>query len=308
MSDYVFISYSQSDALKAKELADVLIEKGKSIWIDYINLANLQVDDDEDEITEKAVLSSKFVAIITSPHALNDSLLKDEKKFARDHGKEVVLVKVAPCDINKKMRWRRLKCIDLINDRTQGIESLLNKIGDSAISPPEPKKTVPVAENIKVQNEPTLDINKSDLAETATDNLISEDNSSDKLAAMLQELREDIKLYESTINSQIKSSYLGVKLLIACSVLLLLGLYLIPDLKAVLDEGEAKLKYLSPIGGIIPSSLSSFSLNKIKEKKKRLLSLKTCDRKLSRMEHGLIKYSKGDILGLEDEVFNYINA
>ena len=68
------------------------------------------------------------------------------------------------------------------------------------------------------------------------------------------------------------------------------------------------VKYLSPVGGMIPSSLSTFSWNKIKEKKKRLSSLKTCDRKLSRMESGLIDYSKNDIIILEDEVLNYVNA
>ncbi len=297
MSDYIFISYSQNDALIAKELADTLIKKGKSVWIDYIHLANLKVDEDEDEIKEKAVLSSKFVAIITSPNALSDSFLKDEKNFARDNGKEVVLVKVTPCNINKKMYWRRLKCIDLTNDRDKGIESLLSKIDDSASGPIAPKETVSAVE--ETQNK---------LVENPEVVVSPKANNSDGLAALVQELRDDIKLYELTMNSQIKSSYLGVKLLIACSILLILALYLIPELKSVLDDGEAKLKYLSPIGGMIPSGLSTFSINKIKEKKKRLSSLKTCDRKLSRMENGLINYSKIDILGLEDEVFNYINA
>lgn len=304
MSDYVFISYSQNDVFKAKELADILIENGRKVWIDCIDLVNLQADEDEEEITENAVLSSKFVAIITSPNALSDSLLKDEKTFARDNGKEVVLVKIAPCDINKKMRWRRLTCIDLTLDRAQGIEFLLNKIEASTNDSSVPRKVVSTIEKTQTQHQSNLETNKSEPAVTD----YSKENNTDGLSAIVQELRDDIKLYELTINNQIKSSYLGVKLLITCSILLILGLYFIPDLQALLDEGEEKLKYLSTAGGMIPSSLSTFSLNKIKEKKKRLLSLKTCDRKLSRMENGMINYSKEDILGLEDEVINYINA
>jgi len=308
MSDYVFISYSQNDVFKAKELADILIENGRKVWIDCIDLVNIQTDEDEDEITENAVLSSKFVAIITSPNALSDSLLKDEKKFARDHGKEVILVKIAPCDINKKMRWRRLTCIDLTLDRAQGIEYLLNKIEASTSDSSLQKKIVSTVDKTQTQNETNLEAHKSEPTVNSQNSGSSKETTTDGLSAIVQELRDDIKLYELTINNQIKSSYLGVKLLIACSILLILGLYFIPDLQALLDEGEEKLKYLTTAGGMIPSSLSTFSLNKIKEKKKRLLSLKTCDRKLSRMENGIINYSKEDILGLEDEVINYINA
>lgn len=288
-NDYVFISYSQNDAHEARELANSLLAKDTKVWIDLINLADLQPGQDEEELIEKAILSSKLMAIVTSPNALTDSFLKDEKQFARDNDKDVVLVKIAACNLNKKMRWRRLPCVDLISDRTKGLATLLDKLGGAHIKPSVSKtiepKIVPLE---KVVNTPT--------------------NSSEILKNLIKELRDDISLYELNINNQIKNSYLGVKLLIACSVILLLSLYLVPDLKAILEGGEDNLKYLPPIGGMIPSSLSSFSLNKIKEKKKRLSSLKSCDRKLSRIESGLIDYSKEDILGIEDELFKYINA
>lgn len=299
-ADSVFISYSQNDSQKARELASTLTKRGGNIWIDSINLVNLQAGQDEEEIIEEAILSSKFVAIITSPNALNDSLLKDEKEFARGNGKEVVLVKIAPCDIKKKMRWRRLQCIDLTNNWNQGVDLLLSKMdvseGSTSVTT---EQTDDIVEEVK-KREP--------VAKTQEPIPAQEPSVSGDLVSLVKELRDDIDLYELALNNQIKSSYLGVKLLIACSILLLLGLYLIPDLKALLDSGEENLKYLSPIGGMIPSSLSTFSLNKIKEKKKRLSSLKICDRKLSRMENGLINYTRDDILGLEDEVFNYVNA
>lgn len=303
LADSVFISYSQKDAQEALELAKTLKERGGNIWIDCIDLANIGVSEDAEELTEKAILSSKFVILITSNNALNDSFVKDEKQFARDHGKEVVLAKIAACDTAKKMRWRRLPTVDLTQNRAEGLSNLLHKIGVE----------VPLEDNTNKQT-PRVAVEKGSDAVISTPapkeeiiQTVEAPKPNDALS-LLEELRTDIDLYEATLNNQIKSSYMGMYLLIACSIALLLGLYLIPDLKALLDSGEENLKYLSPIGGMIPSSLSTFSWNKIKEKKKRLSSLKACDRKLSRMESGIIDYSKNDIIILEDEVLNYVNA
>ena len=301
-ADSVFISYSQRDAKEALELANNLKEKGGNIWIDCINLANIGANADAEELTEEAILSSKFVLLVTSNNALNDSFVKDEKQFARDNGKEVVLAKIAPCDTAKKMRWRRLPTVDLTQDNTEGISQLIQRIGLDAAD----VKNVPPTSKRVVVEKSSERITASTPQETPEEKI--ETQVTGGALGLLKELREDIDLYEFSLKNQIKGSYMGMYLLIGCSIALLLGLYLIPDLKALLDSGEENLKYLSPVGGMIPSSLSTFSWNKIKEKKKRLSSLKTCDRKLSRMESGLIDYSKNDIIILEDEVLNYVNA
>ena len=78
--------------------------------------------------------------------------------------------------------------------------------------------------------------------------------------------------------------------------------------KEILEDAESNLKYLTTIGGLLPSTFSTFSYSKIKEKKKRLQGVDFFDRQVSRMQRGLIPSTKQHILDLEDEFLKYINT
>jgi hypothetical protein len=297
-TDAVFICYSNKDVDSANEIANSLKNSDVNIWIDTIN------GKDDDEIQE-AIKTARLFLIITSNNALTDETLKQEKDYARANNIERLLVKIEPCATDDKMRWNTLPCIDYSEDKKGGLQAILDKLNIESkikqdITNPETEVIPKSSSDEKATIKP--------IVEKVKTTSISEESSTINNDELLNELSEDFDYYRFKMSNQIKSSYYGLGALVAASIILLVGLYFWDGLQEFMAKGEEKLKYLGTVGGLIPSTLSTFSISKIKEKKKRRDGIEDFERILSRMKKGLVSNSKEHILELEDDFIKYIKS
>ena len=294
-SEFVFIMYSNKDARSAQGFADKLVKAGANIWIDTINLADLSVDEDEEEVMETALLSSKMVVILTSKNALNDQFVRNDKRFARENDKKILLVTLEPCDLSKKMRWRNLPIVHFDTNEEEAIQKVLSMLGVKKASVPDTKKARPKngeTDQIEPIKRPVK--KEADTAEIA----------------MLNEIKDDVEFYKFKMQQQISKSrmfaYLGIigAVVIACA-----AIFLIPDLVTKVTEVQDKIQWAGSLfGGGLPTTFGFSSINSTKEKKKRLEGVQLFERKISRFERGIVPMTKAEILALEDDFSLYINA
>jgi len=299
-SESAFIMYSSKDSEAAAAFAEKLRNEGANIWIDTLDLLNLSEDQDEEEVMETALLSSKLVIVLTSKNALNDQFVRNDKRFAMANDKKLLLVTIEPCDLSKKMRWRNLPLVSLHKNEDEAIQKILSMVNVSQKAKASTKKAVPekamTETNESVISEPTESKDKptADMFEKT----------------LLNEIKEDIEFYKFKMQQQISQSkfysYLGIggAIVVACA-----AIFLIPDLVTKVTEVQDKIQWAGSLfGGGLPTTFGISSLTSTKEKKKRLEGVQLFERKISRIERGIVPLSKAEVLNLEDDFDMYINA
>ena len=287
-SGSIFIVHSDKDLNAALEIAQSLKKSGADVWIESINLKNISPQEDEDELIERAILSSSLVVIVTSKNALTDDWVKSQKGLANDNGKMLLLAKVSPCDVSKKLRWRNIPVIDFQKDKKMALQSILEKAGVGSVEPaveePEPEAPPPGP-----SPEPAAKLNEE--------------------AKMIAELRDDFEFYKFKLKEQIKNSRFNKVLGVSIGVVLVAVAVFVPDLVESIQGIQDKIQWAGGfVGGGLPTTFSGLNLNSEKVSKERLKGVNTFERRLNRMERGQITYTKNDIFALEDEFQIYIDA
>ena len=288
-SGSIFIAHSDKDLNAALEIAQMLKKSGAEVWIESINLKNIGPQEDEDELIERAILSSALVLIVTSNHALTDDWVKNQKGLAKENGKMVVLAKVSACDVSKKLRWRNFPLIDFQKEKKSAIESILERAGISA------------SEIVEEVSEAETPVASPPPAKQEAE--VSEET------AMIAELKDDFELYKFKLREQIKNSRFNKVLGISIGVVLVAVAIFIPDIVESIQGIQDKIQWAGGfVGGGLPTTFSGLNLNSEKVNKERLRGVQTFERRLSRMERGQINYTKNDLYALEDEFQIYIDA
>ena len=301
-TDTVFICYSNKDVDRANEIANSLKSAGANIWIDTIN-------GKDDDLIQEAIISAKLFLIVTSNSALDDEALEQEKKFARDNKIDRFLVIIEPSNIDNKMRWNTLPSVEYSVNNEMWLQTILGKLNiKTELNKVEASVVAsPIREVVNKVTSDEEEIKNPESKIEATPPVV-EQTSVVSDNELLNELTEDFEYYRFKINNQIRSTYYGLGALVAASVVLLIGLYMFDGLQQFMKEGQEKLKYLGTVGGLLPSTLSTFSLSKIKEKKKRRDGIEDFERILSRMKKGLVPSSKEHIIELEDDFIKYTKS
>ncbi len=307
-SESAFIMYSSKDSETAHKIAEKLKHAGANIWIDTINLSELGADQDEEEIMETALLNSKVVFILTSGNALNDQFVRNDKRFARENDKKMILVKLEDCDLSKKMRWRNLPLVNYHTNEELAIEKLLDML--KVIK----KTSSGQSKNLAKEAEPvsSKEIEKPETVEVLDANPIKskgKKNIPAEQLAMLNEIKDDIEFYKFKMKEQVKNSKFNMGLGIALAIVILAGAFVIPAFVDAVQDIQDKVQWAGGlIGGGLPTTFSFSSLNNTKEKQKRLDGIQLFERKISRLERGIVPITQNELLTLEDDFSLYINA
>jgi len=202
------------------------------------------------------------------------------------------------------MRWNTLPSVDYSTDNEAWLQTILSKLNINSENKEasELKQEIVEKSSTIEQEKNTTEVNKTSTPTNVEKKSVVENDD------LLNELSDDFEYYRFKINNQIKSSYYGLGALVAASIILLVGLYFWDGLQEFWEKGQEKLSYLGTVGGLIPSTLSTFSISKIKEKKKRREGIDDFERILSRMKKGLVPNTQEHILELEDEFIKYIKS
>ncbi|MCX2719919.1 toll/interleukin-1 receptor domain-containing protein [Lentiprolixibacter aurantiacus] len=298
-SGSIFIVHSDKDLNVALEIAQMLKKAGAEVWIESLNLKNIDPDQDEVELVEKAILSSGLVAIVASKNALSDDWVKDQKGLAKDNGKSLFVVKAGPCDLSKKLRWRSIPMVDFQSDKNAAIAALLDAAG---VAPVEVKQETP-----ELETTPAEPASKQSI-EVAEE--VKEDKqSSSEEAALLADLKDDFEFYKFKLKQQIKNSRFNKILGVSIGAVLVAVAIFIPEFVEAIEGMQDKIQWAGGfVGGGLPTTFSGLNLNSEKVNKERLRGVQTFERRLNRMERGQISFTKNDIFALEDEFQIYIDA
>lgn len=298
-SGSIFIVHSDKDLNVALEIAQLLKKSGAEVWIESLNLKNLGPNEDEDELIEKAILSSGLVAIVASKHAISDEWVKNQKGLAKDSGKNLFVVKVGPCELSKKLRWRSIPMVDFQSDKNTAISTLLNAAG---VSPVEVKQEVPEA--VATPEEPDQKQSTETVEEVKRDIQSNSDE-----ASLLADLKDDFEFYKFKLKEQIKNSRFNKILGVSIAAVLVAVAIFIPEFVEAIEGIQDKIQWAGGfVGGGLPTTFSGLNLNSEKVNKERLRGVQTFERRLNRMQRGQISFNKNDIYALEDEFQLYIDA
>ncbi|QBA63815.1 toll/interleukin-1 receptor domain-containing protein [Muriicola soli] len=298
-SESVFIMYSSKDSRQAHEFAEKLIDAGASVWIDTINLRDISGELDEEEVMETALLDAAAVLILTSQNALNDQFVRNDKRFARENDKKMILVTLEACDLSKKMRWRNHKTIKYHENQETAIGEILDLFNFTRKSAAAPEVEDVVSETPAARPEKVKSVTSKSNVQIP-----------DEERAMLNEVKDDIEYYKFKMKEQISKSkmyaYMGIG---GAVVIAVAAIFFIPELVTKVSEVQDKIQWAGGLfGGTLPTTFSFSSLNSTKDKKKRLEGVQLFEKKIARYEHGVLPVTKADILALEDDFGIYINA
>lgn len=126
----VFISYSRLDKAYVDKLSEVLRKKGLTVWFD-INLVSGQ---DWDDALEEQIKGSDHMIIVLSKTSVASDNVKNEMRFAMDHGKQIHPILIEECSVPLSMR--RMHYIDFLNlDYDQAINKLVDDINSYSADP-----------------------------------------------------------------------------------------------------------------------------------------------------------------------------
>ncbi|NNC62152.1 MAG: toll/interleukin-1 receptor domain-containing protein, partial [Eudoraea sp.] len=300
-SESAFIMYSSKDSQQAHQFAERLIDAGASVWIDTINLRDISGDLDEEEVMESALLDSKAVLILTSQNALNDQFVRNDKRFARENDKKMILILLEPYDLSKKMRWKNLKTINFHQNEEGAIDEILDLL---KVTRKSASTATPISADEEVET-PQSEQKKVKSVTSKSNVKIPEEES-----ALLNELKDDIEYYKFKMKEQISKSkmyaYMGIG---GAVIIAVAAIFFIPELVTKVSEVQDKIQWAGGLfGGTLPTTFSFSSLNSTKDKKKRLEGVQLFEKKIARYEHGVLPVTKADLLALEDDFGIYINA
>ena len=310
-ADKIFICYSNKDSKFANDLANKLIISGAKVWIESLH------GNDDDEVVEEAIKTSKIMLIITSEYALKDETLKQEKDFARHNNIDRLLVKIDSCNTAGKMRWK-LSTIDFTGNQSEAFKKLLDKLEIQS------NDNSNIANNKVNQNtEATIsnnvtENNSNEKVETKVEEIISEKNEINnpeiaKKASLLVST-EEIESVRALFKKQIKESKVAIGLFVAASVIIGVLVFVIfkfdlfsaEQAKEVATTAETtydKLtKFFPAIGAILPNAFSGISASKISDKKKRLAIVDKLERTRDRIETNLNSTPESEIRALEEKL------
>lgn len=107
MSD-VFISYASEDRPKAKALADMLMQRGWSVWWDRV----IPVGSSWDEVIEEQLDSAKCVVVLWSSSSTRSDWVKVE---AREGLRRRILLPALLEDVKLPLEFRHLQAANLID-------------------------------------------------------------------------------------------------------------------------------------------------------------------------------------------------
>jgi hypothetical protein len=124
MSD-IFISYASSESSRAKQLANVLVEQGWTVWWD----SQIKVGESWANQIEQALDGARCVIVLWSANSASSAWVLDEAAYARELGKLI------PVQLDKAripFGFERLQTIALIDWDGQsnhpGMKNLLRAI------------------------------------------------------------------------------------------------------------------------------------------------------------------------------------
>lgn len=298
-SESAFIMYSSKDSQKAQVFAEQLRKAGARVWIDTTELKDLPADLDEEEVMETALLDASVVLILTSHNALNDQFVRNDKRFARENDKKMVLVTLEACDLSKKMRWKNLKEVKYYLDQDAAIGELLDMLKVERRTTPEGKTGQEKEKATAKANLKTPEITQKEGKETPAEVL-----------TMLSDIKDDIEYYKFKMKEQIAKSrfyaYLGIG---GALVIAIAAIFFVPELVTKVTEVQDKIQWAGGLfGGTLPTSFSVSSLNSTRDKRKRLEGVQLFEKKISRFERGILPVTKAEVIALEDDFSMYINA
>ena len=116
--DYIFISYSHKDKEQVYPVIDHFIEKGYHIWYDE----GIDPGTEWDENIANHLKGCIGIFAFLSENYLNSENCKDELNYARDLGKERVLIYLEPVELpaGMAMRLNRIQAIHKYKYNDQG--------------------------------------------------------------------------------------------------------------------------------------------------------------------------------------------
>ncbi|NNF82525.1 MAG: toll/interleukin-1 receptor domain-containing protein [Flavobacteriaceae bacterium] len=104
----VFISYSRDDRPFIEKLVDSLKAEGIDVWFDY----HLLSGEDWDDALEDQIKACDHMIIVLSETSAASDNVKNEMRFALDHGKHIHPILYEPCSVPLSMR--RMHYIDFV--------------------------------------------------------------------------------------------------------------------------------------------------------------------------------------------------
>lgn len=117
MSD-IFISYAREDRTRAEFLADLLAQRGWTVWWDR----NIPAGKVFDEVIEAELDSAKCVIVLWSKASASSRWVKAE---AAEGARRGILVPVSMEDVRVPLEFRRLQTITVSNWQAAALESEL---------------------------------------------------------------------------------------------------------------------------------------------------------------------------------------
>ena len=124
MSD-VFISYSSDDLEQARMLADVLEQRGVSVWWDR----KIPPGRTYDDVIEEALHGAKCVVVLWSAKSVTSDWVKTE---AAEAAQKDALVPARIEEVDLPLEFRRLQAADLIgwqgDTDAPGLQNLVNAV------------------------------------------------------------------------------------------------------------------------------------------------------------------------------------
>lgn len=122
----------------------------------------------------------------------------------------------------------------------------------------------------------------------------------------LEDIKEGIQLYKKELESQIRAAKINTGIGIGIALCMLVFIVFKPELlKNVMEQIETLTANMNimgiAVGEGLPMLFGLKSLNSSKEKKKRLDGVRVFEKRVSRMEEGIVPNSQEHILALEED-------
>ncbi len=291
-TDSVFICYSNKDTDSANSIANSLKSSGINIWIDTIN-------GKDDDAIQEAIKSSKQFLIITSQNALTDETLKQEKDFARKNNIDRILVKIDDCDIENKMRWDGLPCVDLTSNMEEGINTLIEKCnGRVTVTKTSTKK-----EETPLKNDTISEASKPN-----PNNASNDEDTLRKESLLVSD--EDINSVKTIIESRLKGAKNQTYIYIAGAIGLIVLVLANGSFQEMFSEGKDKVdsalgfieKFYPGITAALPTIISGGAFKKLKEHKQNIIVVDQIKNKRDRIKKAINSFSEPEIIKLEEDL------
>jgi hypothetical protein len=135
----IFISYSSPDRTKAELLAQILVQKGRTVWWDRVIPPGKAFD----EVIDDALDSAKCVIVLWSRSSVSSAWVKGE---SAEGARRKILIPVLIEAVRVPLEFRRLQAADLIAwdgaAEHAGLKTLLNAVVEIICKPGNANQSV----------------------------------------------------------------------------------------------------------------------------------------------------------------------